>query len=245
MKYDIFGIKIDKVNIQNISTKIISLINQNNKKIVFYINAHSMNVASRDLSFKQVLNQANIVYCGGLGPVIAARLLKNIKFVKTTTPDFIFDIFYYMEKHNKSIFFLGSKTETLRKMTKKLSKKFPLLIIKGYCNGYFSSAENRKVISKINRLKPDLLLVGMGSPKQEEWIINNFKKIDAKVFWAVGAIFEIFSGRYKRLPKVFNDYGFEWIFRLIQEPRRLGKRYLIGNFKYLNHLIGEYFKTHK
>jgi N-acetylglucosaminyldiphosphoundecaprenol N-acetyl-beta-D-mannosaminyltransferase len=239
MKYDILGIKIDRVNIKNISRKITDIFNQKDKKknIIFYVNAHSMNVAFKRPSFKLTLNQANMIYCGGLGPVMAARLLNSIKLIKTTTPDFIHKVFRYMEKHNKSVFFLGSKDEILDEMILKISKEFPNLDIKGSYNGYFSNVENAELIKKLNRLKPDLLLVGMGSPKQEEWIISNYKHINAKVFWSVGAIFEVLSGKYKRLPKIFNDYGFEWIFRLIQEPRRLWKRYLIGNANFLILLI--------
>lgn len=237
MKYDILGIKVDRGDINNIYSKIIRFFSQKSKQIVFYINAHSINVAAKDPFFKSTLNQANLVYCGGLGPVIAARLLKNIKLIKTTTPDFIYDVFRYMESNNKSVFFLGSKTTTLKEMKKMLLKKFPNLIIKGTNHGFFPISANQKIILKINKLKPDLLLVGMGSPKQEEWIVSNYKKIDAKIFWSVGAIFEIFSGKYKRLPKVFNDLGFEWIFRLIQEPKRLGRRYLIGNWEFLIRII--------
>lgn len=241
MKYDILGIKVDRGDIDIICRTITRLFNQKNKKIIFYVNAHSINVAVKNPSFKSTLNHADLVYCGGLGPVIAARLLKNIRLKKTTTPDFIHDVFKYMELNNKSIFFLGSKMATLREMKKNISHRFPKLKILGSNHGYFSLLDNQKLIVKINKLKPDLLLVGMGSPKQEEWIMNNYKKIDAKIFWSVGAIFEIFSGKYKRLPKVFNDFGFEWIFRLIQEPKRLWKRYLIGNIKILFLILNSYF----
>lgn len=243
MKYDILGIKVDKADIDTICHKIIRLFHQKNKKIVFYVNAHSINIAAKNPSFKSTLNYADLVYCGGLGPVIAARLLKKLKLKKTTTPDFIYDVFRNMEKNNKSIFFLGSKETNLREMKKNISHRFPKLKILGSNHGYFSILDNQKLIVKINKLKPDLLLVGMGSPKQEEWIVNNYKKIDAKIFWSVGAIFEIFSGKYKRLPKVFNDFGFEWIYRLIQEPRRLWKRYLIGNVDFFSILFKNIFRS--
>jgi len=240
MKFNIFGIRIDKVNSGNISKKIITLVNQKTKKIIFYINAHTINIIQDDHGFVSILNKADLTYCGGLGPVIAANLLKKIKLSKTTTPDFIFEIFSYMEKSKKSVYFLGGKDEDLSKMIFNLKEKFPKLKIAGFNNGYF--LDDKSVIRLINKAKPDMLLVGMGSPKQEKWIVDNYKNINAGVFWSVGAIFEILSGKYKRLPKIFNDYGFEWIFRLVQEPKRLWKRYLIGNLEYLHILIREYIK---
>lgn len=243
MKYDILGVQVDKGDIEAICNKIIKLFHQKDKKIIFYINAHSINISTKNPTFKSTLNQADLVYCGGLGPVIAAKVLGNIKLTKTTTPDFIYDVFGYMEKNSKSVFFLGSEKPTLREMKINLLNKFPKLKIIGSNHGFFSTTdENCRIIAEINKLKPDLLLVGMGSPRQEEWIINNYKKIDAKIFWSVGAIFEIFSGRYKRLPKVFNDFGFEWVFRLIQEPKRLWKRYLIGNIIFFWIIIKSIFR---
>jgi N-acetylglucosaminyldiphosphoundecaprenol N-acetyl-beta-D-mannosaminyltransferase len=241
MKYEIFGIKINKVSMDGIVHLINGYLSENTKRIVFYINAHSINISNSDKAFVKNINLADLVYCGGLGPVIAARILKNIKLSKTTTPDFIFEILSLMEKNNRSVFFLGGKDNDLFVMVNKLKKMFPKLKIAGFNNGYFS--DNKLIISKINKARPDLLLIGMGSPMQEKWIIDNYAQINAKVFWSVGAIFEILSGKYKRLPKILNDYGFEWVFRLIQEPRRLWRRYLIGNVIYSYNLVREYLRN--
>ena len=233
MKYEVFGIKINKASLDEVVSQIFFFLKNKTKKIIFYVNTHSINISQTDISFKKVLNKADFSYCGGLGPVLAGKILNNISFTKTTTPDFIFKIFDFLEKNSKKVYFLGNNEKVLKKMILVLKNKYPRLIVCGYHDGFFQDKENLKIIKKINQSKPDLLLVGMGSPRQEKWIINNYQKIDAKVFWSVGALFEVLSGERRRLPKFFNDYGFEWIFRLMQEPRRLWRRYLIGNFSFL------------
>jgi N-acetylglucosaminyldiphosphoundecaprenol N-acetyl-beta-D-mannosaminyltransferase len=93
------------------------------------------------------------------------------------------------------------------------------------------------VIEKINACQPDILLVGMGVPKQEEWTRENFDKLNAKIIWMGGGFLDTLSGRLKRCPLWLSEHGFEWLFRLTQEPGRLWKRYLIGNPLFLSRIV--------
>lgn len=124
-----------------------------------------------------------------------------------------------------------------RKRQSSYRKKFPRLKIAGYSPGFF--AGNNEIIEKINRAKPDIVLVGIGTPRQEKWIADNINRVNADTFWAVGGLFDFFSGKRKRAPIWVQRLGFEWAFRLAQEPRRLWKRYLFGNIHFLLTVFGE------
>jgi N-acetylglucosaminyldiphosphoundecaprenol N-acetyl-beta-D-mannosaminyltransferase len=132
-------------------------------------------------------------------------------------------------EHNLSIYFLGSTQVVAELAAKRLKELYPALRLSGYHHGYFSEQENNSVIDKINASQPDILFLGMGVPRQEEWTKENFDKLNAKIVWMGGGFLDTLSGRIKRCPRWLSKIGFEWLFRLMQEPRRLWKRYLIGN----------------
>jgi len=141
---------------------------------------------------------------------------------RITGSDFYVELIKHSIKNNWSFFFLGDKETTLNK----ISLASPGIIIKGLYNGY--NLNNEELVDNINITKPDILIVGMGSPKQEEWIIKNKDQIITKVIIAVGDGIKIFAGIKRRGPKIIQLAGLEWFVRLIFEPKRLWKRYLIG-----------------
>ena len=132
-----------------------------------------------------------------------------------------------------TLFFLGARPGIAEKAATKLREKFPSLNVVGTHHGYFDktrdSVENKKVIDEINLAKPDILIVGFGMPVQEQWLMENWEDIDAKVALTGGAVFDYISGELQRGPRWMVDYGFEWLARLLIEPRRLWRRYIVGN----------------
>ena len=142
------------------------------------------------------------------------------------------DLSEYCSKNNKTIGFLGSREGVVQRVSSILIKQSKHLNIAFTHHGYFNKTldhpENEAVISAINAAKPDILLVGFGMPIQEKWIMENFDRLDVKVFLPVGAAFDYISGNVPRAPRWMTDHGLEWLGRLIIEPRRLWKRYLIG-----------------
>lgn len=203
------------------------------KRTFFYVNANCLTLAQTDNDYKKILQKATLVYSGGFGPVLASRILGRPLSERTPTPDFINEIFEIGEERKWSIYFLGSELASIKKSVEKVKKRFPKLVIAGYHHGYFDEGEEARLISEINRKKPDILIVGMGSPKQEKWIDENKNKINAKVFWSVGALFDIISGKMSRGPIFLQKMGLEWLYRLYQEPRRLWRRYTIGNLQFI------------
>lgn len=227
----VLGIPIAALRLKEISFVIARLIETSGKKTFFYVNAHCLNIAGKDPVYKKILQGATLVYSGGMGPILASRILGRPLLDRTPTPDFISDVFVRAQRNKWSFYLLGGEENVARKAAENLWKRFPGLAIVGYHSGFFTN--NNEIIKKINRVKPDIILVGVGTPRQEKWIADNIDKVNAKVFWAVGALFDILSGKRKRAPKWMQRLGFEWAFRLLQEPRRLWKRYIFGNIGFL------------
>jgi N-acetylglucosaminyldiphosphoundecaprenol N-acetyl-beta-D-mannosaminyltransferase len=120
-------------------------------------------------------------------------------------------------------------------MTEKVLREKGLAIV-GSRDGFFDEAEE-DAVREINKLKPNILMVGMGTPKQEKWIYNHLNELDVNLCWGVGAAFEWLSGYRKRAPRWMVECGFEWLYRLYQQPKRLWKRYLVGNLVFIYHVL--------
>lgn len=229
----IFGIDIASLSLVDIPLIVISLIDSSGKKTLFYINAHCLNLANEDKEYRTILQEASLVYSGGIGPVLASNFLNKSLKERTPTPDFIFDVLSVGQEKGWSVYLLGSERGIVQKVAVVMEKKLPKLKIVGCHHGYFDKSQDQEVIAEINRLKPTIILVGMGTPKQEKWIAQNKEKINVKAFWSVGMMFDVLTGDMPRAPKFMQLMYSEWLFRLFQEPGRLWKRYLFGNIKFM------------
>jgi N-acetylglucosaminyldiphosphoundecaprenol N-acetyl-beta-D-mannosaminyltransferase len=127
------------------------------------------------------------------------------------------------------MYFLGGKPGVAQKARQKLQARIPALTITGECQGYFDIGAEERIIEKINNAKPDILVVGMGTSKQEKWIYRNRHRLNVPLCWAVGAVFDFISVRIERAPYWMRKINLEWLYRLYREPKRLWKRYLLGN----------------
>lgn len=202
------------------------------KAVINNANIHALNLSFNNIEFKQVLNKSQLVFCDGYGLVLAARLA-GVKgaLTRSTPPDFIEDICHWCEENSRSLFFLGGIPGVALKATELLQLKYPKLKIYSH-HGYFdkqkNSEGNRVVINEINKIKPDLLLVGFGMPEQELWIEENKQILDVKIFMSVGGAFDYISGYKLRAPQFLSNNCLEWLWRLVLEPRRLWRRYILG-----------------
>lgn len=131
------------------------------------------------------------------------------------------------------MFFLGSKPGIAEKAAQRLQERHPNLVIAGTHHGYFDktpgSLENEAIIQQINAARPNILIVAFGMPLQEKWLMENWERIDANIALTGGAVFDYISGELARAPRWMTDNGLEWLGRLLIEPGRLWKRYVIGN----------------
>lgn len=213
------------------------------KLLINTLNAHSYNTALKDAAFAEALLKGGALIPDGAGIVLAFRFLRNEKIERTAG----WDLFQYeMDKLNRkggTCFFLGSNETTLTLIREKAKIRYPQLKIATYSPPYkpeFTKEENRAMIEAVNGVKPDLLWIGMTAPKQEKWAYAHFDELDVKGhIGTVGAVFDFFAGTMERAPIWWQEHGLEWLFRLIKEPRRMGRRYIIGNMIFAWNLVKE------
>ena len=228
MKTNILGINFDVINFSDAIKKIFDCIEQKKKCFIVTPNPEIVMSAQKDLDLKKIINQADLVLPDGIGIVFASQLNKNKIKKRITGYDLVQKIFLMSEKKNFSVYFLGGKEDIVELAKKNMEKKFNKLKIVGCNNGFFS--EEKKVVKKINFVKPDILLVGMGSPKQEKFIFKYKDEIDAKIFIGIGGSFDVMSGKIKRAPKIFIDLNLEWFYRFMKEPKRFFRLMALPRF---------------
>lgn len=226
-KISFLGININAVTKKEIIDILLDFSRGGRTKTVFYVNAHCVNIAQLDPEYKYILNKADLVYAGGQGVVWAAGFLGTPLPERVNILDF-FDIILKEFKDKKTTIYLLGGTTQVVKRTESILKNQGLKII-GARSGFFTQAEEKEIISEINSLKPDILMVGIGVPKQEKWIYAHSNELNTNLCWGVGAAFDWLSGYRRRAPKWMIKCGLEWLHRLCQEPKRMLKRYLIGN----------------
>src|SRR4051812_20236767 len=198
---------------------------------VMYVNAHVLNQSLEQEPLRTALNEADLVYCDGYGVRLAAKALDVQIPHRMTGADWIWDLAALCEPLGLSIYLLGSEPGHAAEAASRIQRRHPRLQIAGTHHGFFElgSPHGERVLEDINARRPDILLVGMGTPKQEMWVEQNAGAVDAGVLWTVGALFDYVSGHTPRAPGWLADNGLEWIFRLAIEPSRMWRRYLLGN----------------
>jgi N-acetylglucosaminyldiphosphoundecaprenol N-acetyl-beta-D-mannosaminyltransferase len=215
-------------------------------KRVMYVNAHVINRSREDPALRAALEQADLVYCDGYGVRLAAKALSTEIPHRMTGADWIWDLAALCEAQDSSVYLLGCEPGVARQAGMRLRRSHPSLRVVGTHHGYFEigSGHDERVIEDINRCKPDILLVGMGTPKQEIWAQRTVDRLDCSVLWSVGALFDFVSGRVPRAPASLADNGLEWIFRLAIEPQRMWRRYLVGNPVFLSRVVAQARQRH-
>ncbi|HOQ67506.1 MAG TPA: WecB/TagA/CpsF family glycosyltransferase [Candidatus Atribacteria bacterium] len=169
--------------------------------------------------FNQVLKEAEIVVADGIGVVMASRFLGEALSHRLPGVEIGEALMVRGEEKGWRFYFLGGKEEVVEKAVKELKVKYPRLDVGGFHHGYFG--EDEEIIEDINRVNPHILLVGLGSPRQECWIQGNRERINALVMMGVGGSFDVWSGTKKRAPRWMRKLNLEWAYRIICEPQRL------------------------
>ena len=198
---------------------------------IYFLNAHCFNVAQMDDQYLASLNHAGMVLNDGIGILMASKLL-GIKLKENMNgSNFIPRLIKHTCSLGKTVFLLGAETGVSERAKKKLEKKIGDHCISGVYHGYIlDETENRTVLDLINESGAELLIVGMGVPRQEKWIERNLHLLEnIRIAIAGGAIIDFLAEKVKRAPPLVQKLGVEWLYRFIQEPNRLFRRYFIGN----------------
>jgi N-acetylglucosaminyldiphosphoundecaprenol N-acetyl-beta-D-mannosaminyltransferase len=233
------NVKVNLISGQEILDELNSVILENTKETFVYVNAHGVNLSQKYDWFKKFYNRSKIVYADGQGIRLASLLLGLKVPPHVNLTRWVWDLLPYCEKKNYSIFLLGAKEKNIIKAVNLIRKECPAINISGYSHGYFEKQgkETEEVVEKINKLKPNILIVAMGMPIQEKWILDNFNRLHVNAIFNAGSCLDFLAGAKKVCPKWLSNIGLEWLFRLVHEPRRLFVRYIIGNPKFLYYIF--------
>jgi N-acetylglucosaminyldiphosphoundecaprenol N-acetyl-beta-D-mannosaminyltransferase len=231
----IFDVPVQTAVPADLLREILGYAERGEHRRVSYVNAHVINQSFEIPELRRSLMAADLVYCDGYGVRLAARAIGLPVPHRMTGADWIWGVAALCEASSRSLYLLGSDPGASAEAAAVLKRWYPRLDVRGTHHGYFDleSDHNERVLEHIAERSPDVLLVGMGTPLQELWVDRHFDRLDARVVWTVGALFDYVSGRIPRAPHWLSDNGLEWIFRLAMEPGRMWRRYLLGNPAFL------------
>ncbi|HKP87713.1 MAG TPA: WecB/TagA/CpsF family glycosyltransferase [Blastocatellia bacterium] len=228
-RVNVAGITVDDLTEAETVARIDELLADGEPHYMSVVNAAKVVAASRDEKLRRVLAEADLVTADGMSVVWASRLLGRPLRERVTGIDLFERLVEHAARRGLRVYFLGARDEAVRGVVERFSRKHPDLQVAGWRNGYFSAEESRKVAEEVRRGAADLLFVAMGSPAQEHWIASNIARAGARFALGVGGSFDHLSGQSRRAPRWMQRAGIEWLYRLMREPRRLWRRYLIGN----------------
>lgn len=194
------------------------------------INAYSYVMAKNNEVFSNALKNATYLIPDGFPVVLASRILKNKKIRKIAGEDIFFYFIKAMNKLEGRVFFIGSTEETLSKIKTRLSREYPNINVDTYSPPYkkvFSDEDSSVMLKKINDFDPNVVFIGMTAPKQEMWVEKYKTQIKSDIICSIGAVFDFYAETIQRAPRIYIKLKLEWFYRLIKEPKRMWKRYLI------------------
>ncbi len=235
-RVDIHGVKIHNVTMQDAVDIIRKWVEGDTLHAVYTPNSEIIMQAQRNPELKSILNDAGLLIPDGAGVVLASKILKTPLKEKVSGVDLAKNLFKAFSGKSTGFFILGGEPGVADMAAVNIIAEFGRVNIKGYAHGYFKPEEEAALIEQINRVKPDILLVGLGAPKQELWIHRNMYRLSCKVCIGIGGGIDIFAGKVSLTPEFIRKAGFEWLHRLIREPRRYKRmmdlpRFMILTFK--------------
>jgi N-acetylglucosaminyldiphosphoundecaprenol N-acetyl-beta-D-mannosaminyltransferase len=237
-KISILDIDIANVTKCEVLEHISASIKSSQKNMMFFVNAHNLTQAYYNNCYRSILRKTNYIYGDGIGIYLAGMVTHQRISDNVNGTDLFPLICELCEKEKYSVYFLGSEPGIVEKMVLNIKKKYPMLVIAGIHHGYFDEGNTEEIANEINKTGTKILFVGLGTPKQEKWIYDNYKSLNFNVAIGVGGLFDFYSGAKLRAPLWFRNIHLEWLFRLIYEPRRLWKRYLLGIPLFISLILG-------
>lgn len=232
----ILGIPIDNVSMTAAVHEVLECLEDEIPTRVCFVNADCVNIAFRDAAYAHGLRHANLVFADGVGMRWAGRALGRPIVENVNGTDMFPQLCRGLVATDRSVFLLGGRPGVAEDVAAWMTKTYRDIRIAGTRNGYFTAEEEPQVVAEIAASGAELLLVAMGDPRQTLWIEQHLPKLGVRVAMGVGGLFDFFSGRVPRAPLWMRQLGLEWLYRLYQEPRRLWRRYVVGNVIFLARL---------
>ncbi len=227
---DLMRVPIDNVTMAQALEAISSAVEARRKTKIYFVNTFYLNTAWEDAAHHGVLRQGDYVFGDGSGVRLASKIVRAPIIDNVNGTDMIFPLCEMCRQRGYRLFLLGSKPGVASGLQAWMEERYPGIQVSGTENGYFDWEKDRKrLLAAIDESKTDILLVGFSAPLQERWIHEHAEQMECPVLVGVGGLFDVYAGEIHRPAAWLRKTGLEWVGRLFQEPRRLWRRYLVGN----------------
>jgi N-acetylglucosaminyldiphosphoundecaprenol N-acetyl-beta-D-mannosaminyltransferase len=241
VRRDLFGIEIDALDMKGTVDLIMRLIDQRVPVQHVALNAAKVVMVSKDAKLRAVIRACQVVNADGQSVVMASRLLRQPLPERVAGIDLFAELVKRSAENGRSVYFLGARDDVLDEMVSRFRTRYPTLRIAGFRNGYWN--DDAEVIEQVRAVQPDLLFLAIPSPRKEFWLAEHLPALGVPFAMGVGGSFDVLAGKVKRAPKWVQRIGCEWVYRLVQEPRRMWKRYLVGNTAFMWLTVKELWRS--
>jgi N-acetylglucosaminyldiphosphoundecaprenol N-acetyl-beta-D-mannosaminyltransferase len=229
----VLGCEIDRLRIGEAVALCQTAVEQHGSLQHMALNAAKIVSLRADSRLRAAVAQSELVTADGQSVVWASRLLRDPLPERVAGIDLMEELFALAERKEYRVYFLGATQDTLGRALERLRERYPELSIAGSHHGYFSETESAELCEEIKATSPDVLFVAMSSPRKEYWLADHGRALGVPVIMGVGGALDVTAGDVRRAPPRLQALGLEWAYRLLQEPRRLLRRYLVSNTRFI------------
>ncbi|MBI4004249.1 MAG: WecB/TagA/CpsF family glycosyltransferase [Candidatus Omnitrophica bacterium] len=244
---ELFGMPFENVTMPQALERIDGLVRQPGRRYVMTPNIDAVVRWPKDPEFRDAYQRAALIFADGMPIVLASRLLGSPLKERIAGSDLFPRLCRQAAERGHSVFFLGGQDGVAEQAARNLRGRFPSLRVVG-CYAppigfQFDAAEHERMVQRVNSARPDLLFLALGCPKQEKWIAKHIHELEVKVAVCVGAAIDFEAGTVRRAPRWMQRSGLEWLWRLVREPRRLWRRYLIEDTAFVGLFLSEWWRV--
>jgi N-acetylglucosaminyldiphosphoundecaprenol N-acetyl-beta-D-mannosaminyltransferase len=225
----VLGVPIDGLTMEQAVARCAEAVQTRRPLLIGVVNAAKLVNMRQSPALRDAVLAANLILADGMSVVWAARVLGHRLPERVTGIDLMVRLLERANQHGYRAYFLGATDEVLTEYLRRVRESYPRVQIVGSRNGYFGADEEAALAAEIAAVRADMLFVAMSSPKKEQFLARWAERIDVPVCHGVGGAFDVLAGKVRRAPQCWQRLGLEWLYRVLQEPRRLWRRYLVTN----------------
>jgi N-acetylglucosaminyldiphosphoundecaprenol N-acetyl-beta-D-mannosaminyltransferase len=238
------GVPVHAVDVRGALAQIDDFIRTRAPHYNIAINAAKVVSYHEDASLRDAIDDAHLLTVDGQAVVWAARALGHAVPERVAGADLMEVLLAHSARRGYSVYLFGAEQDVVEECAARAKQRHPALVIAGYRNGYFKPEDKGAIIAAIRDARPDILFLGFGSPSKEYFMKAHYRELGVPFVMGVGGTFDVFAGRVSRAPRWMQRAGLEWSYRLAQEPRRMWKRYLVGNTRFLSLVARDLWKRY-
>lgn len=241
----ILGMKLDPVTLSEACARCAAAVGGDGRIVVGVLNVAKLVQVQSDKPLREAIERCDLVIADGLPLVWAGRMLGQPLPERVAGIDLFLALLREADRRSWSVFLLGATQAVLDEVLARVAREYPGVRVAGARNGYFRAEEEPSIVEDIRSRRPDLLFIGISTPKKEFFLDRWSQSLGVPVCHGVGGTFDVFAGHVKRAPERWQRFGLEWLYRLLQEPRRMWKRYLTTNTAFLFLLTRELIRARR